>query len=803
MSPALTSITRAMEGTLSAIHSIESSDLNKVFDIAVSEINATIEAVALLNNDLGQTGAAAKEAASQTITAAQQATESIIQTEAAVQEAASQTIAVAKQTAEAIIQTREATQESSKAMTSLDYMATKALSTIIQMAKNAVKEIISLTDELTNVNSRLNLIAGTSESVAEIQENIFNAAQRSRGAYLDMANSVAQLRVNAADAFKSTEEAVFFTELLNKQFAISGTSASGVQSVLYNITQALSSGVLRGQDLNAVFANTPTIVQSIADYLDIPIGKVREMAAEGKITADIVKNAMFVAADDINSKFEEMPMTIGQIGTQISNNIIQTLQPAMQEVAEGAQYIYENWDKIDDIAIPVITGIATMLTVTLLPAILKTVASMLSLNGAVFAANAKFALLGIGISGIVMNFSKVGEEGKVLETVLFGVSVAFTVAGVAATVFKKKLDVATLGISVAIGAFVTFVTWLLKSKDATEEATDATAAAMAEMDQYRAMIEESMLAMEETRNATEEVSTALEGLATNAYTSAIQSQFLSRQFLNISKTSKINTNTIKELSSNYNYLNDLVPNLAENLGKQNAKIVELFENAYTMTDAALDNAAAWLDESDALSILANDIANVTAAYYEFAKAAAFVQAYQGKMQETATKIIEAEMEVRARELQQEDITSKAFEESTSFQQGLARALIQTAGVEYRVLESEINELNDVISAADEEMLSYFEGMQKYMGSMLENQEAFTTDGGKSVRTKGEVKIDAEDIRLLLDISTRGYADVTYQTLTPQISLHIGTVRETADIDEIMDAVVERIEEAADASLTLG
>ncbi len=115
-------------------------------------------------------------------------------------------------------------------------------------------------------------------------------------------------------AFSSNEELIAFSELINKQFTIAGTSAAGIDAAMLQLTQAMSSGVLRGEELNSVFEQAPTIIQTIADYLGVPIGKIREMAAEGQITSTIVKNAMLASADEINAKFAAMPMTLSRSG---------------------------------------------------------------------------------------------------------------------------------------------------------------------------------------------------------------------------------------------------------------------------------------------------------------------------------------------------------------------------------------------------------------------------------------------------------------------------------------------------------
>lgn len=196
------------------------------------------------------------------------------------------------------------------------------------------KKLTGLSDEMVQIRARLDLINDGLQTTEELQNMIFASAQRARGLYTTTADAVATLGSQARDAFATNEELIAFTELLNKTFVIAGTSATGVESTMYNLTQALASGVLRGQDLNAVMANAQPIVQNIANYLGVPVGQIREMAAQGEITADIVKNAMFSAADDINTKFETMPRTIGQIWTSIKNHAVKQLDPVLVKINE-------------------------------------------------------------------------------------------------------------------------------------------------------------------------------------------------------------------------------------------------------------------------------------------------------------------------------------------------------------------------------------------------------------------------------------------------------------------------------------
>ncbi len=221
----------------------------------------------------------------------------------------------------------------------------------------AVKKTIDLADEMTQTTARLNLINDGLQTTAELQDMIMASANRSRAAFTTTADVVAKLGLRAGDAFASNQEVIAFAENLNKMFVIAGASQEEMRSASLQLTQALGSGVLRGEELNAVFEAAPNIIQTIADYLDVPIGQIRNMAAEGMITADIVKNAMLSATDDINKQFESMPMTFGQAWTIITNTLMDTFLPVLQLIAKGAQWIGENWETLEPIFFGVAAGV--------------------------------------------------------------------------------------------------------------------------------------------------------------------------------------------------------------------------------------------------------------------------------------------------------------------------------------------------------------------------------------------------------------------------------------------------------------
>lgn len=195
---------------------------------------------------------------------------------------------------------------------------------------------LNLSDQLTSTTARMNLMNDGLQTTQDLQNMIYLSAERARGRYQATADAVSKLGLMAGDAFGSSQEIIAFMEQVNKQFTIAGTEAAGVDAAMLQLTQAMASGVLRGEELNSIFEQAPTIIQTIADYLDVPIGSIREMAAEGQITADIVKSAMFAAADETNAKFESMPKTFSQIWTSFQNTALMSFQPVLQRMNEIA-----------------------------------------------------------------------------------------------------------------------------------------------------------------------------------------------------------------------------------------------------------------------------------------------------------------------------------------------------------------------------------------------------------------------------------------------------------------------------------
>lgn len=347
---------------------------------------------------------------------------------------------------------------------SMDGLAKKVMGLAAgYVSLKAVSGALDLSDTMTQTTARLNMMNDGLQTTEELQQMIFNSAQRSRGSYQDSADAVAKMGIMAKDAFKSNEELVDFVEQLNKQFTIAGTSQEGVSSATLQLTQAMSSGVLRGEELNSIFEQAPTIIQAIADHLGVPIGKIRDLAQEGLITSTIVKNALLGASDETNAKFEQMPMTWGQVFTSMKNQALMSFQPVLEKINEiannpqfqtfasnivGALSTIATWFlNIMDVAAMVANFISTNWSV-IEPIFWGIVGVLGAYYGVMFACNV--------INGIAAFTEKVKAAAQMRAT---GATLAYTVAqrGLNAALLASPMTWIILAIAAVIVAIVAWV----------------------------------------------------------------------------------------------------------------------------------------------------------------------------------------------------------------------------------------------------------------------------------------------------------------------------------------------------------
>lgn len=307
-------------------------------------------------------------------------------------------------------------------------------------------------DELTSIRSRINLINDGSQTTAEIMEKVFDAAQRSRGSYTDMADSVAKLNMLAKDAFSSNDEAIAFVEQLNKQFKISGASVQEASAAMYQLTQAMAAGKLQGDEFHSIMENAPLLAQSIANEMGLTVGQLKEMSSQGLITSDIIKEALFNSAEETNAKFAEIPMTFAEVGQSIQNELIQAFQPVLEQISSIPQS--GEFQALSEGVVVAIRGMAV------------------ATQGSIGLIQAAFAGLRIAISTITQT---VASFGSLFITTMPRVSAAVLAVVVAFTTYRAAVALC----NAQTAALTVKVVALRVAEVASATATKVHAAAMA------------------------------------------------------------------------------------------------------------------------------------------------------------------------------------------------------------------------------------------------------------------------------------------------------------------------------------
>ena len=267
-----------------------------------------------------------------------------------------------------------------------------------------VKKLVDLSDDLSSTKARLNLIVDDGGSVTELEQKIMASAQRSRSAYFDTASAVAKLGLNAGNAFGGNmDQVIAFMEQVNKQFVIGGATAQEQSNAMIQLTQAMAAGALRGEELNSILDGAPGIARAIEKYMGIAEGSIKTVAQEGKVTAEVVKNAMFAMADETNAKFDSMPKTWAQIWAGMKNKALSMFAPILTKINQIA-----NSTKFQQVTTALINGLAGVANVAsslldilisvasvivdnwswIQPIIMGIVAAMLIYNGVALVTNA-------------------------------------------------------------------------------------------------------------------------------------------------------------------------------------------------------------------------------------------------------------------------------------------------------------------------------------------------------------------------------------------------------------------------------
>lgn len=271
-----------------------------------------------------------------------------------------------------------------------------------------INKVLNISDELASTKARLNLLVDDGGSVEALEQKIMASAQRSRSAYFDTASAVAKLGLNAGNAFGGNmDQVIAFMEQVNKQFVIGGATAQEQSNAMIQLTQAMAAGALRGEELNSILDGAPGIARAIEKYMGIAEGSIKTVAQEGKVTAEVVKNAMLAMADETNAKFDSMPKTWAQIWVDMKNQALSMFAPILTKINQIG-----NSTKFQKVTTGLINGLAAVANVAssaldiliaiasvfvdnwgiIQPLVLGIAAAMLLYNGYLIANNAITAI---------------------------------------------------------------------------------------------------------------------------------------------------------------------------------------------------------------------------------------------------------------------------------------------------------------------------------------------------------------------------------------------------------------------------
>lgn len=328
--------------------------------------------------------------------------------------------------------------------------AAAGVALVAQEVAQLAGKVSDTADQMAQLKSRINLINDGTQTTTEIMDKVYAAAQRSRGGYVEMADSVAKLNMLAKDAFSSNDEAIAFVEQLNKQFKISGASVQESTAAMYQLTQAMAAGKLQGDEFHSIMENAPMLAQAIAQQMGMTVGQLKEMSSQGLITADVIKEALFNSAEETNAKFAEIPMTFAEIGQQLSNQALQAFQPVLEQLSSiTASSDFQAIVEGIGISFRVMAAAAQVAIATLkasfsaLITVIKYVASSIKAAFSV--------IIGIGnqikpiIAGVAVAFTT-------WKTAILAVSVATKAAATAQALYKGQMvasRIATIGVTLA------------------------------------------------------------------------------------------------------------------------------------------------------------------------------------------------------------------------------------------------------------------------------------------------------------------------------------------------------------------
>ena len=703
---------------------------------------------------------------------------------------------------------------------------------LIYTIKNALAGISSVTnivDEFTLTTARLKLMNDGLQTTQELQDAIFASAKRSRAEYEATASSVAKMGILAGDAFNNTKEIVAFSELMNKSFKIGGASIQEQTSGMYQLTQAMAAGKLQGDEFRSIMENAPLLAQAIADFTGKSKGELKQMSADGEITADIIKGAMFAAANDINSKFEQLPMTFGDAMVNIKNEGLQAFQPVIeklnqlansegfqqftQDIVEGLQkaadwalkfiddmskvvsWVQQNWPLVKSIIVGALGGIAVAYAGARVAALLYAFAQG-AVNMELLIMNARLALVAALIAGAVILWNQWGVAGKILAIVLgvlAGVILAATVAQWAfnAALWANPIVWIIALIVALIAIIVVLVLWIIDLWKTNMDFKYGVIAIWNSILKFFDMV--GAFFVDVWYGIQNGLGYLVIGFAYAKFGilkawNAVLNFFdgvpiffmkVGNSIANIFGNLKVDVLTI--MQDMINGAIDIINNLISAVNKIPGVSIDPISQVTFATTAAAEEEAARQQRE----------ANIAQAEQNAASKAA--ERDKGLQDELDSVI--AEQEAARAERAAQSAASWAEVESKAAERA-AQAQTDRAADEANLAAQKAKAEADKQKAAEQTNPATAE---PDWAALAESAGNPTLNGGTLDKIKGDVAITDEDIKLLKDVAATEFVN-RYTTLRPEMTVTFGDVKETADVGQIMTVIEDMVEEAYAASL---
>ncbi|HHJ0103599.1 TPA: tape measure protein [Yersinia enterocolitica] len=211
--------------------------------------------------------------------------------------------------------TAKSVDRAEKSMFSLSRVAT-SLATAL-----SVQQIAAYGNAWVTVSNKLVNAVRANEDLFTVTNRVFDISQDTRAGLEATATLYGRLERATRSAGTSTADLAKLTTTINKGLVVSGATAEEASSTMIQLSQALASGVLRGEEFNSISENGSRLAVALADSLGVTVGQLRAMAAEGKLTTDVVVNGLLKQSDAIAKEFGNTVLTMGQAFTVASNNI--------------------------------------------------------------------------------------------------------------------------------------------------------------------------------------------------------------------------------------------------------------------------------------------------------------------------------------------------------------------------------------------------------------------------------------------------------------------------------------------------